>query len=38
MDNTSRKNSDGYKPAIIPQAFKLIQSRNDSIKNEGMVL
>ena len=37
MDNTSRKNSDGYKPAIIPQAFKLIQGRNDPIKNEGMV-
>ena len=37
MDNTSRKNSDGYKPAIIPQAFKLIQGRNDRITNEGMV-
>lgn len=38
MDNTSRKSSDGYKPIIIPQSFKLIQGGYDHVKNEGMVL
>ena len=37
MDNTSRKNSDGYKPSIIPKAFKLIQGADDRMKSEGMV-